>query len=467
MKLRRNIFLIILLTAVALVIDAPKKYPVSFSLFGKNIAFTISSPTIKLGNFERSLLIKQGLDLRGGTEVTLEADMKDVKVEDQTDALDSAKEVIARRVDLYGVAEPTIKTMVSQDTHRILVALPGVSNPDEALELIGQTASLDFYDMPVATDSPTYADLKPTGLTGKDLKKTSVGFNSQTGKPEINLQFTEDGAKKFGEITTRNIGKPVWILLDGQVLTYPTVQTAIMDGNAVINGEYTIEEAKNMVITLNAGALPVPITIIKQQNIAPTLGEESIASSIRAGAVGLGLVALFMILNYGWLGFIADIGLVIYGLLTLAVYKLVPITITLPGLAGFILSIGMAVDSNILVFERMKEERRKGNDWLGSMELGFGKAWDAIKDANIATLITTFVLFNPFDWTFLNSSGMVRGFALTLFLGIAISLFTGIFVTRNLLRALTSPATGSLLKRNSRVQLEKGPAAAGRRLPNG
>lgn len=437
MKLRHNIFLIILLVAVALVIDAPKNYPVNFSLFGKSISFSVSSPTIKLGNFERSLIIKKGLDLQGGTEVTLEANMKDVKVEDRQDAIDSAKEIIARRVDLYGVAEPTIKTVISQDTYRILVALPGVSNPEEALSLIGQTASLDFYDMPVATDSPTFDDLRPTGLTGKDLKKTSVGFNSQNGQPEINLQFTEEGAKKFGEITARNIGKPVWILLDGQVLTYPTVQTAIMDGNAVINGQYTVEEAKNMVITLNAGALPVPIEIMRQQNIAPTLGASSVVNSIRAGAVGLGLVALFMILNYGWLGFIADIGLVIYGLLTLAVYKLVPITVTLPGLAGFILSIGMAVDSNILVFERMKEERRKGNDWLGSMELGFGKAWDSIKDANIATLITTFVLFNPFDWNFLNSSGMVRGFALTLFLGIAISLFTGIFVTRNLLRALT------------------------------
>jgi len=298
MKLRRNIFLIVALIAVALVIDAPKNYPVKFSLFGREIAFNISSPTLKLGSFERSLVIKQGLDLQGGTEVTLEADMKDVAVADRQDALDSAKEVIARRVDLYGVAEPTIKTVISQDTYRILVALPGVSNPDEALNLIGQTASLDFYDMPVATDSPTFADLKPTGLTGKDLQKSAVSFNSQNGKPEISLKFTEEGGKKFGEITSRNIGKPVWILLDGQVLTYPTVQQAITDGNAVINGQFTIEEAKNMVITLNAGALPVPIEIIKQQNIAPTLGAASISSSIKAGAVGLGLVALFMILNY-------------------------------------------------------------------------------------------------------------------------------------------------------------------------
>lgn len=438
MKLRRNIFLIVLLTAVALIVDAPKNYPVNFRIFGKEINFTISSPTINIGNFSRELNIKQGLDLQGGTEVTLVADMSGVKPEDRADALDSAKEIIARRVDLYGVAEPSIKTVVSQDNYRILVALPGVSNPDEALTLIGQTASLDFRELPIATDTATYADFLVTDLSGKDLKKSSVTFSTENGKPEISLEFTPEGGKKFGEITGRNIQKPLAIFLDGMPITTPIVQQQINDGRAVINGEYTIEEAKNMVITLNAGALPVPIEIIKQQNIAPTLGAASIESSIKAGAVGLGLVALFMILNYGWLGIIADLGLIIYGLLTLAVYKFVPITVTLPGLAGFILSIGMAVDSNILVFERMKEESRKGNDWLGSMELGFGKAWDSIKDANVATLITTFVLFNPFDWNFLNSSGMVRGFALTLFLGIAISLFTGIFVTRNLLRALTT-----------------------------
>lgn len=438
MHLRRNIFLIVLLTAVALIIDAPKNYPVRLSLFGREYNFTISSPSIHLEKpfvFDRELTIKQGLDLQGGTEVTLQADMSAISSENRADALDSAKEIIARRVDLYGVAEPTIKTVVSQDDYRLLVALPGVKNPDEALSLIGQTAHLDFRELPIATDTATYADFQPTGLTGQDLQKASVGFNSETGDPEVNLQFTEEGGKKFAEITARNINKPLAIFLDEMPLTIPTVQQMIANGQAVVSGDYTLESAKNLVITLNAGALPVPITILKQQNIAPTLGAASIESSLKAGAVGLVLVALFMILNYGWLGFIADLGLIVYGLLTLAVYKFVPITITLPGLAGFILSIGMAVDSNILVFERMKEEKRKGNDWAGSLELGFGKAWDAIKDANVATLITTFILFNPFDWTFLNTSGMVRGFALTLFLGIAISLFTGIFVTRNLLRA--------------------------------
>ncbi len=434
-SLRRNLFLITLLTAVALIFDAPKNYPVNFSLFGRSISFVISSPTLRLGSFTRSLDVKQGLDLQGGTEVTLQADMSQVAHSDRSDALDSVREVITRRVDLYGVAESTVKTVVSQDQYRLLIALPGINNPNEAISLIGQTAYLDFRELGNATAAATTADLIPTGLTGKDLQKATVAFDPQTGKPQVSLQFTPEGGTKFGDITARNIGKQVWILLDGEILTDPVVQQEIRDGAAVITGDYTVEQAKNLAITLNAGALPVPISVLKQQNVAPTLGAESVRLSLRAGAVGLGLVALFMILNYGYLGALADLGLLIYGLLTLAVYKLVPITLTLPGLAGFILSIGMAVDSNILVFERMKEEVRKGKERRVSMELGFGKAWDAIKDANIATLITTFILFNPFDWTFLNSSGMVRGFALTLFLGIAISLFTGLFVTRNLLRA--------------------------------
>lgn len=438
--MNKNIFLITLLTTIALVISAPKNYPINFSLWGKEINFSISSPTIDITKpfvFHRDLEIKKGLDLQGGTEVTLRADMSEVDSADRADALDSAREVIARRVDLYGVSEPVIKTITSGDEYRISVALPGVSNPQEALDLIGQTATLDFRELPEATDAATYADFVPTGLTGKELKKSTVQFDQQSGKPTVGIEFTPEGSSKFTDITERNVDKPLAIFLDGLPISAPIVQQRIDGGQASINGEFTLYEAKNLAITLNAGALPVPISIIKQQNIDPTLGASSVEKSLRAGGVGLASVAIFMILLYGWLGFVAVIGLVIYGLITLAIYKLIPITITLPGLAGFILSIGMAVDSNILTFERMKEELRKGHTWKEALELGFGKAWDSIKDANIATLITTFILFNPLDWNFLNSSGMIRGFALTLFLGVVISLFTGIFVTRNLLRAFT------------------------------
>jgi preprotein translocase subunit SecD len=446
--LRRNLFLIVLITALALIIDAPKNYPLTIKLLGRELHLTLSSPTLQFSwpfSFTRELAIKKGLDLQGGTEVTLAADMSGVKAADRADALESAKEVIARRVDMYGVTEPVIKTLVAGDSYRISVALPGVESPDEALALIGQTAHLDFREIPgTASASATYADFVPTDLTGKDLERSTVQFDQQSGKPTVGLQFTSDGGAKFATITGRNIGKPLAIFLDDIPVSTPTVQTKIEGGQAVINGDFTLDEAKNLAITLNAGALPVPISILKQQNVAPTLGSESVNKSLVAGGIGLAAVALFMIMNYGYLGFIADLGLLIYGLLTLALYKLIPITLTLPGLAGFILSIGMAVDSNILIFERMKEEGRKGNDRVASLELGFGRAWDSIKDANVATLITTFILFNPFDWSFLNSSGMVRGFALTLGLGIAISLFTGIFVTRNLLRAtLTRQASPS------------------------
>lgn len=436
--MNRNLVFITILTIFALVISAPKNFPLSFSLFGQSYDFVLSSPTINLTTpfvFQRDLTLKQGLDLQGGLEVILRADMSQVGVGDRRDALESAKEVITRRVDLYGVSEPVVKTLVSEEDYRISVALPGVSNSNEALDLIGQTASLEFRELPTATDSATYADFVPTGLTGKDLKKATVQFDPQSGKPVVGIEFTEEGSAQFADITGKNINQPLGIYLDGFPVSVPTVSQQIIGGVAVINGEFTIDEAKNLAITLNAGALPVPIEIISQQQVAPSLGADSIAKSIRAGAVGLAAVALFMILLYGWLGFIAVIGLLIYGLITLSVYKLIPVTVTLPGLAGFILSIGMAVDANILIFERMKEELRKGHAWEKALELGFGRAWDSIKDANLATLITTFILFNPLDWTFLNSSGLIRGFALTLFLGVVIGLFTGIFVTRNLLRA--------------------------------
>ena len=433
-----KLFFIAILTAFAASISAPKDYPLNFNLFGKEYSYIISSPTINIEKpfqFSRDLNIKKGLDLQGGIEVILEANMDDLAQSDRQDALDSAREVLSRRIDLYGISESSIKTLTTDTSYRISVALPGIDDPQAALDLIGQTAQLDFRELPEGTDSASILDFVPTGLTGKDLKKSTVQFDQNDGTPAVGIEFTKEGGEKFGDITENNIGKPLAIFLDNFPISVPSVQNRIDGGQASITGNFTIEEAKNLAITLNAGALPVPIEIISQQNIAPTLGEESVNKSIRAGAVGLAMVALFMVLLYGKLGFIADIGLLIYGLITLAVYKLIPITLTLPGLAGFILSIGMAVDANILIFERMKEEIRKGHQWQHAMELGFGRAWDSIKDANIATLITTFILFNPLEWNFLNTSGMIRGFALTLFLGIIISLFTGVFVTRTLLRA--------------------------------
>lgn len=438
MKPMKKLVIIVCITILASIISLPNNQPIQFSLGSFKVNTTIKRPDFTFNilgrTIHKDLDLKKGLDLQGGTHVVLKADMTNIPESDRADALQSAKEVIARRVDLFGVNEPVIQTSVYNNDYRLIVELAGVGDVNTALDLIGQTAQLDFRELPPdATDSASFFDFIPTGLTGKDLKRSTVSYG-QDGKPQVSLEFNDEGSKQFSEITGRNIGRPVGIFLDSFPVTAPRVQQQIIGGQAVISGNFSLDEAKNLSIQLNAGALPVPIEIIQQRNIGPSLGQESIHRSIIAGAIGLGMVMLFMVLSYGRLGIIANVALGVYGVITLSLYKLIPVTLTLPGIAGFILSVGMAVDSNILIFERMKEELRMGKPWSMAMELGFGRAWDSIKDANVATLITAFILFNPFDWPFLNTSGMVRGFALTLSLGIAISLFTGIIVTRTLMR---------------------------------
>ncbi|MFH1840929.1 MAG: protein translocase subunit SecD [Candidatus Shapirobacteria bacterium] len=417
--MRRNLLVfIIALTVVAAYIDLPARPALSFNL-GK-------------WSFNRDLEIKKGIDLAGGTHLVFEAQMQEVAEKDRQTALESARENISRRVNLFGLSEVNVQTSRAGENYRLIVELPGVKEVDQAIEMIGQTAQLRFWEY--ADPASPSAGFKPTDLTGKDLEKSQVQFDNNTGKPVVGLRFTGDGAKKFAEITERNVGQPVAIFLDDEALTIPRVEEAITAGEAVINGDFTTESAKKLAVQLNAGALPVPIKVMEQRTVGASLGEESVAKSIRAGLIGLGMVAFFMAAYYGGLGILADVGLVIYGLLTLAIYKLVPITLTLPGIAGFLLSVGMAVDANILIFERMKEEVRAGREKKLAMELGFGRAWDSIRDANVCTIITSLVLLNPFSWNFLNTSGMVRGFALTLLMGVLLSLFTGIVVTRTILR---------------------------------
>lgn len=455
MKKPKKLFIaVLLLTFIAAIIDLPGKFPLNLALGPIKIEETLYRPPLRLNlgpiRIYRDLEIRQGLDLSGGTHLVFEADMEGIPQEDRQDALDSAQEIISRRVDLYGVAEPLIQTSINEDNYRIIVELPGITDSQEAIALIGQTAQLDFREQPLleeepeetspsAFNQPSISEFIPTGLTGKHLKKSQVQFDStRGGSPVVGLTFTGEGRELFAEITKRNIGKRVAIFLDEALLTAPIVNQAITTGDAIISGDFTIEEAKSLAIQLNAGALPVPVEVIEERTVGATLGQDSVYKSVRAGVIGLSLVIAFMAIYYGWLGVIADLALIVYFLLTLAVYKLIPITVTLPGLAGFILSVGMAVDSNILIFERMKEEERRGKPWNAAMELGFGRAWDSIKDANVATLLTTFVLLNPFEWQFLPTSGMARGFALTLGIGVLTSLFTGIVVTRTFLRILYS-----------------------------
>lgn len=429
---RLTLWLIIFLTTFSLFVNLPNL----------PLDITIPKTKIKISQLLNKFPLHFGLDLQGGTEIVLLADTSKYPNEQKDTALESAKDVIEKRVNLYGVSEAVVQTSRLGDQRRIIVELPGVQDASSAAQLIGKTAELEFREQSAtpsaeATSSAVafIRSFNPTGLTGADLKKAQVTFNTtrnQNSGPQVALEFNSEGAKKFADITKRNIGKPLGIFLDGQLIEAPSVSQEIIGGNAVITGQFNVEQAKSLVIQLNAGALPVPVRIINQQTIGASLGQESINKSIAAGVIGIFLVMVYMVFYYGFYGFLADIALIIYTLLNLAIYRtglflLPPITLTLAGIAGFILSIGMAVDANILIFERMKEERRLGQSKKSALNLGFNRAWSSIRDSNISSLITASILY------FLGT-GVVRGFAVTLSIGVLVSMFTAVLVTRTLLR---------------------------------
>lgn len=439
----QKLLVILFLALISLFISLPRKLPIKihYQNFSFEKDLVLPGININFGNFNliRDLELKLGLDLAGGSHLVFEADMLKIPSGDQEAAIEGTRATIERRVNLFGVSEAVVQVSKVGGKYRVNADLPGIKDTQKAIGLIGQTAKLEFKELKGLTEGTATEEAMPfqaidTDLTGADLTRSKVEFDSQTGKPVVGLQFNSEGAKKFQEITKRNIGSPLAIVVDGQIITAPRVQQEISGGNAVITGNFTLEEARQLSIQLNSGALPVPVKIIEQRTVEASLGAEAVRKSILAGMVGLGMVIFFMIAYYGRLGFLASLGLFIYGVITIALYKLLPVVLTLPGVAGLILSVGMAVDSNILIFERMKEELRAGKPWMDAMEAGFGRAWDSIRDANIATLLTVFILLNPLNLDFLHTSGPVRGFAITLGLGILISLFTGIFVTRTLMR---------------------------------
>ncbi len=441
---RYLLWLIIGLTLVAVFINLPKISNVHFAgktfNFDPNTVFT----TLKIN---QTLNFREGLDLKGGTSLVLQANMKNITSDQRSAALDSAKTVIENRVNLFGVSEPLVQTVVANNDYRIDVEIPGITDVNQVRSLIGTTAQLTFWEQIASSsakaDSADYAAinipsqgtvyLKKTNLTGSDLKQTSVGFD-QKGLPEVQLSFTAGGTKKFADLTQRLIGKTLAIALDNQFIETPTVQSAIPDGNGVINGNFTTDSANQLVTELNAGALPVPLTVLSSSVIQPTLGSISLVKSLFAGVLGFIIIVVFMTTLYKKLGFIASIALTLYTLFVLAIFKLSSITpygitLTLSGIAGFILSIGMAVDANILIFERMKEELRQGKSHEIAIELGFSRAWTSIRDSNISTLITSFVLYEF-------GTGMVKGFALVLAIGVLVSMFSAIVVTRTFLRLI-------------------------------
>ncbi len=366
--------------------------------------------------------LHQGLDLKGGTQLVYGLKTNDVPADQVPNAIESVRTVIGQRVDSLGVSEALVEPGRSGSTNVLNVSLPGISDIESAKALIGTTAKLEFAEIDSTTGTP-----KLTELTGKNLKRAQVQFDQQTNQPQVSLTFDADGAKLFGEITKRNLGQSVAILLDGSPITTPVVQSEISSGEAQITGDFTVLEAKNLAIALNAGALPVPVELIGQQTIGATLGADSVKSSVAAGLIGLALVMLFMVLYYGLNGLIASVALALYTLFIASLVEAIPITLSLAGIAGIILSIGMAVDANILIFERMKEERRAGASMRQAIDEGFHRAWQSIRDSNVSSLITAAILY-------FTTTGLVRGFALTLALGILISLFTAIFVTRTFLK---------------------------------
>ena len=435
---RALLAVIIVLTLSALVVDWPK-IPVRFSLGPIKVDTLIAGPALDVnlfgGSLRRDLNVKLGLDLKGGTNLTLRADVSDIAAGERDKALEAVKEVVERRVNFFGVAEPVVQTSKVEGDYRIIVELPGVTNIDEAKNLVGQTAKLEFREFKesevAAGTIPTIANTKSTGITGKDLKSAAADFQQSqspdsTGGPVVRFELTGPGAKKFSEVTKKLIGKPLVVFLDDVPVSAPIVQSEISN-EGVITG-VSSDDAKRLAIQLSAGALPVKkIDIISEKTIGPTLGQTSINRSLIAGIVGFIAIAIFMIVYYRLLGLLAVAVLLLYALYVLAIFKLIPVTLTLAGIAGFILSVGMAVDANILIFERMKEELRVGRARAEAIEIGFTRAWSSIRDSNFSSLITATILF----WF---GTGSVKGFAVALAIGVIISMFTAITVTRTLLR---------------------------------
>lgn len=489
-----------------------------------------------------------GLDLQGGTHLVYQADLSQISSQDRSNALEGVRDVIERRINAFGVAEPLVQTISGE---RLVVELAGVKDVNEAINQIGETPLLEFKEATEAkpselsssdkqaavlfnngqlakandiikrlqsgenfgdlakefSDDSTkdsggdlgfakrgqfvpefekaiFDDLKTgdftlspvksqfgyhiikkleeksegdnkeirsahillstkdeqlaetegvdwlnTNLSGKNLTSATVEFDQNTGSPMVSLKFDSEGKDYFGEITKRNIGEIVGIFLDGQLISAPTVQEEITQGSAVISGKFNIAEAKLLAQRLNAGALPVPISLVSQQTVGPALGKISLQKSLLAGLIGIAVVMLFMIMFYRLPGIIASIALIIYSLISMTIFEAWPVTLTLSGIAGFILSIGMAVDANVLIFERMKEELRNGKPMGTAIEEGFKRAWLSIRDSNVSSIITCLILF----WF---GASLVKGFAVTLAIGILVSMFSAITISRTLLRLI-------------------------------
>src|SRR3989344_644926 len=398
---------------------------------------------------------KLGLDLRGGSHLLYEADLSQVSKTEQRQAMEGLRDVIERRVNLFGVSEPVVQIQETGGNYRLIVELAGVIDSAEAVKQIGQTPFLEFREQRTQEETQKIIDkmkelegktpeeaqsipdwqlalqdpyFQQTSLTGRYLKRSEVGLDQNTPKPIILIEFDEEGSKIFEELTAKNIGEPIAIYIDGILLSAPVVQDKISGGKAQITGDFNIKSAQELSRNLNAGALPLPIQLISQQSVGPILGKASLEKSLKAGIAGFVLVILFMIIFYRLPGVLASLALLIYVALLLSLFKLIPVTLTLAGIAGIILSLGMAVDANILIFARMKEEMLSGKNFSIATTEGFHRAWPSIRDSNFTTLIICIILFG-FGTSF------VKGFALALGLGILMSMLSAIIITRYFIKS--------------------------------
>lgn len=386
-----------------------------------------------------SYRFKLGLDLAGGTELVYKADMSQTAAGERSDALSALQGVIERRVNLFGVAEPLVQTeqasaLSGTTEDRLIVDLPGVTDIKAAVAALGETPTLEFRLATTTTIGTTTQTLyESTGLTGRYLSSATLGFGSGATSgitsPQVILNFNSDGAKLFEKITSQNVGHTLAIFLDGQPISTPTIQEAIPGGQATITGRFTATEARDLVRNLNFGALPVPITLESSSAVGPTLGSAAISAGVQAGIIGFLIVALFMIVWYRLPGVIAALALVEYLAFMLSIIKVIPITLTASGIAGLIISVGMAVDANVLIFERTKEELRKGESPREAVHIGFGRAWPAIRDGHLTMIISGVILF----WL---GTSIVQGFALVFVLGVLASFISAVSLSRVFLLAI-------------------------------
>lgn len=385
-----------------------------------------------------------GLDLSGGSHLVFRADTSAVATGEADDAMKSLAEVVERRINVFGVSEPIVQIekggiVGGADEHRLIVELPGVTDVAQAVALIGKTPTLDFRLVRPGVQSMTPEERSKktvdelfvsTGLTGRYLKKATLQFDPTTYAPNVGLEWNSDGKDLFAKITKEHKGEILAIFLDGQPISTPVIQSEITSGEAVINGDFKVEEAKALVRDLNYGALPVPVSLVSTQTIGASLGADALDASIFAGIIAFIAVAVFLILWYRVPGIVATVALAIYVALNLALFKLIPVTLTSAGIAGFILTLGMAVDANILIFERTKEELRRGKSLPEAIKEGFHRAWLSIRDSNLSSIITAVILY------YFASTPIIKGFALVFGLGVIVSMFTAITASRTLLLAV-------------------------------